>query len=55
MATKYGLYAQVVMIHRRQPEDKKEKENTKNRTSKDNKQEQNVGTILIMSGLKKIL
>ena len=35
-----GLYAQVVIIHRRNLDDIKEKDNTKKLTSKDNQQEQ---------------
>ena len=50
MATENGLYAQVVMIHRRESDDKKEKEKTNNITSKYNQQEQNVCSVLIMSG-----
>ena len=50
MALENGLYAQVVMILRRELDDKKEKYKTKNITSKDNQQEQNIGLILIMSG-----
>ena len=45
-----GFYAQVVMIHRRESNDKKEKDNTKNITYRDNKQQQDVGLILIMIG-----
>ena len=45
----------MVMIRRRESDDKKEKENIKNRTSKDNKQYQDVGSILIMSDQKKML
>ena len=48
-----GFYAQVVMIHRRDSGNKKEK-NTNNITSKDNQQDQDVGLILIMIGEKKI-
>ena len=44
-----GLYAQVVMIRRRESDDKNGKENTKNITSKDNQQDQDIGLILIMS------
>ena len=44
-----GLHSQVVMIHRRESDDKKEKEKTKNITSNDNQQDQDVGPILIMS------
>ena len=50
MALENGLYAQVVMIRTRESDDKKEKDKTKNITSKDNQQEQNIGLILIMSG-----
>ena len=46
-----GLYAQGVMIRRRELDDKKEKYNThKYITSKYNQQEQNIGLMLIMSG-----
>ena len=38
-----GLYAQVVMINRRESEDKKGKYKTKNTTPKDNHQEKNIG------------
>ena len=50
-----GLYAQVVMILRKESENKKEREKTNNTTFKDNQQDQDVGLILIMSGQKKIL
>ena len=50
MALENGLYAQVVMILRRELDDKKEKIRQKNLTSKDNQKEQNIGLILIMSG-----
>ena len=50
MALEQGLYVQVVMIRRRDPDDIKEKDKTKYITSKDNKKEQNIGLILIMSG-----
>ena len=50
-----GLYEKVVMIRRKDSENKKERENTKNITSKDNNQDQYVGLIFIMSGQKKIL
>ena len=50
MAMENGLYAQVVIIHRRELDDKKGKYKTKNITSRDNHQEQNIGLILIMSG-----
>ena len=53
MALENGLYTQVVMIRRRELYDKKEKDKTKNITSKDNQQEQNIGLILIMSEWKK--
>ena len=55
MATEQGLYAQVVMIRRRESDDKKEKEKTNNTTSKENQKDQEVGSILIMSGQKKCL
>ena len=54
MALGNGLSAQVVMILRRELDDKKKNIRQKNVTSKDNKQEQNIGLILIMSGRKKI-
>ena len=38
-----GLYAQVVMILRRESDDKKEKDKTKNIIFKDNQQEKNIG------------
>ena len=47
---KKGLYAQVVMTLRRESDDKKKKEKTNNKTSKDNQKDQDVGSILIMSG-----
>ena len=50
MVLENGLYSQVVMICRRELDDKKEKDKTKNITSKYNQQEQNTGPILIMSG-----
>ena len=50
MAMEQGLYAQVDMIRRRESDDKKKKKRHKNITSKDNQQEQNIGSILIMSG-----
>ena len=43
MALGNGLYAQVVMIRRRESDGKKEKDKTKNITSKENQQEQNIG------------
>ena len=54
MALGNGFSAQVVMILRRELDDKKKNIRQKNVTSKDNKQEQNIGLILIMSGRKKI-
>ena len=36
MALEQGLYVQVVMIRRRESDDIKEKDNTKNITSKEN-------------------
>ena len=45
-----GLYAQLLMIRRRNLDDIKEKYKAKKLTSKDNQQEQNIGLILIMSG-----
>ena len=53
MATEKGLYAQVVMILRNKSDDKKEEEKPRNITSKDNKQDQDVGLVLIMSIQKK--
>ena len=50
MVLENGLYAQVVMICRRELDNKKEKDKTKNITSKYNQQEQNTGLILTMSG-----
>ena len=41
MALEHGFYAKVVMIHRRELDDKKEKRRQNNLTSKDNHQEQN--------------
>ena len=38
MALEQGLYAQVVMIHRRESYDIKEKDKTQNLTSKENQQ-----------------
>ena len=49
MDVENGLYAQLVMIRRKDSDDKKGKYKTNNITSKDNKQEQNFGLILIMS------
>ena len=49
-----GFYVQVVMILQRESYDKEEKEKNKNITSKDNQQDQDVGSILIMSGQRKI-
>ena len=49
-----GLYAQVVMIRRREFGDKKEKDEAKNITFKENQQKQKIGLILTMSGRKKI-
>ena len=43
-----GLYEQVVMIHLRESNDKNEKK------SDENQQDQDIGSILIMSGYKKI-
>ena len=43
------------MILQKESENKKEKENTNNITSKDNHQYQDVSLILIMNGKKKIL
>ena len=43
MALENGLHAQVVMILRRELDDKKEKYKTKNINAKDNQQEQNIG------------
>ena len=50
MALEQGLYAQVVMIRRRNLDDIKEEDKTNILTCKDNHQEQNIGLILIMSG-----
>ena len=50
MALEQGLYTQVIMICRRESDDIKEKYKTKNITSKENQQEQNIGLTLIMSG-----
>ena len=50
IAMEQGLYEKVVMIRRKDSENKKERENTKNITSKDNNQDQYVGLIFIMSG-----
>ena len=50
MALEQGLYSQVIMIRRKNLDDIKEKDKTKSLTSKENKQEQNIGLILIMSG-----
>ena len=50
MDMEHGLYAQVVMIHQRESDDKNEKERTNNITSKDIQQYQDVVSILIMSG-----
>ena len=47
---KQGLHAQVLMTRRKDSENKKEKENIKNITSKGNPQDQDVGSIFIMSG-----
>ena len=48
---KYGfgneLYAQVVLICKRELDDKKEKDKTKYKTSKGNQQEQTIGLVLI--------
>ena len=49
LAMEHGFYAQVVVIHRKESDDKMEKERTKNITYKDNQQDQDVGLILIMS------
>ena len=54
MTLENGLYSQVVITLRRELDDKKKNIRQKNITSKDNKQEQNIGLILIMSGRKKI-
>ena len=43
MALENGLYSQLVIISRRELYDKKKKDKTKNKTSKDNQQEQNIG------------
>ena len=50
IALEQRLYAQVVIIRRKESDYIKEKDNTKNITSKDNMQEQKIGLILIMSG-----
>ena len=48
------LYTQVIMIRRKDSDNKKEKEKTKYITSKGNPQYKYSGLILIMSGYKKI-
>ena len=45
-----GLYTQVVMICQKESENKKENENIKNISSKENWLDKDVGLILIMSG-----
>ena len=45
-----GLYEQLVMIHRRESDNKKENDKEKHLTSKENQQELKVSLILIMSG-----
>ena len=47
---KQGLHTQVLMTRQKDSENKKEKENIKNITSKGNPQDQDVGLILILSG-----
>ena len=49
MAMENGLYAQVFMIRRRELDSKKEKTRQKYITSKENQQEPNIDSILIMS------
>ena len=48
------LYAQEVVILRKESENKMKKKKPRNINSKDNQQDQDVGLILIMSGPKKI-
>ena len=48
MAMEQGLYEQVVMIRQWESNDKNEKK------SEDNQQDQDIGSILIMSGYNKI-
>ena len=50
MALENGLYEQVFMIRRSELDDKKGKYQIKQITYKDNQQEQNIGSIFIMSG-----
>ena len=49
MALENGLYAQVIMIRRRNLDYIREKDETEKLSSKENQQEQNIGLILIMS------
>ena len=53
MATEQWLYEQVVMIRQKDLDNKKEKENTNNITSKGSPQYQYFGSILIVSSYKK--
>ena len=50
MDMEQGLYALVIMIRRKDSDNKKEKDNTKNITFKGNPQNQYSGLISIMSG-----
>ena len=50
MLLEQQLYAQVVTFRRRESEDIKEKDMTKQLTSKDNWQQNNIGLILITNG-----
>ena len=50
MDIEQGLYAQVVLMRRKDSNSKKEKEKTKNITYKVGPQDQYDGSILIMSG-----
>ena len=49
-----GLYAQLVMIRQRDSDNKRGKKRQRHIPSKDNHQDQDVGSILIMIGKKNI-
>ena len=50
MALERGFYAQVIMIHRRESDDKKEKDKIKKYNFQGKSERKNIGSILIVSG-----